>query len=206
MKPRLISLIFALSTIGFIAVANPAKAILFYNIYKSSGNIVIETDGTLDVLPSSLGNALCGANGAFSPRLGVICTGPGSIFPINRRYPISGPATFLTGSGSFFGASSVSGIATVLVVPTFFFFSIANSYVLGTPIISYSTFNGKTLADLGLTPSSGSLGTWTLDGTTESINVRVVPGPLPLLGAGAAFGFCRRLRRRIQHNKVEVNG
>jgi hypothetical protein len=25
-----------------------------------------------------------------------------------------------------------------------------------------------------------------------------VPGPLPLLGAGAAFGFSRRIRRRIQ--------
>ena len=24
-----------------------------------------------------------------------------------------------------------------------------------------------------------------------------VPGPLPLLGAGAAFGFSRRLRRRV---------
>jgi hypothetical protein len=74
---------------------------------------------------------------------------------------------------------------------------IDNSYVLGIPIISSATFNGKTLADFGLTPSSGSLGTWTLNGTTETINVRVVPGPLPLLGAGAAFGFSRRLRRRV---------
>jgi hypothetical protein len=27
-----------------------------------------------------------------------------------------------------------------------------------------------------------------------------VPGPLPLLGLGAAFGFSRRLRRRIATN------
>jgi hypothetical protein len=76
-------------------------------------------------------------------------------------------------------------------------FIIDNSYVLGTPIIGDAIFNGRTLADFGLTPASGLLGTWTLVGTTESINLRVVPGPLPLLGVGAAIGFSRRLRRRI---------
>ena len=29
-----------------------------------------------------------------------------------------------------------------------------------------------------------------------------VPGPLPVLGAGAAFGFSRRLRRRIQQRQI----
>lgn len=93
----------------------------------------------------------------------------------------------------------MSGI-TAALNGRFRFFIFDSSYVLGTPIISSATFNGKTLADFGLTPSSGLLGTWTLDGTSESINVRVfnpVPGPLPVLGAGAAFGFSRRLRRRI---------
>ena len=27
-----------------------------------------------------------------------------------------------------------------------------------------------------------------------------VPGPLPVIGAGAAFGWSRRLRRRLRHN------
>ncbi|MFM1798732.1 MAG: hypothetical protein RLZZ117_1010, partial [Cyanobacteriota bacterium] len=75
------------------------------------------------------------------------------------------------------------------------------SYVSGSPIISSAVFNGLTLADLGLTPTSGTVGTWTLEGTGDTVNVNVVPGPLPLLGAGAAFGFSRRLRQRIQRNK-----
>ena len=29
-----------------------------------------------------------------------------------------------------------------------------------------------------------------------------VPGPLPLLGAGAAFGYSRKLRRRLNANAV----
>jgi hypothetical protein len=45
--------------------------------------------------------------------------------------------------------------------------------------------------------------TGTLTGTTDSVNQQLngtseVPGPLPLLGAGAAFGFSRRLRSRIK--------
>jgi hypothetical protein len=195
MKLKFSSLITAPLAVYLVVSGNPAKAVLNYNIYEFSGNLVIETDGSLNALPSSPGTTSCGAKGAFSAFLALICTGPDAS---NPRYPISGPSNFSTGSGDFFPASSVSGITTVLDAPSIF--SIANSYVLGTPIISSLTFNGKTLADLGLTPSSGSLGTWTLNGTTETINVRVynpVPGPLPVLGAGAAFGFSRRLRRRV---------
>ena len=79
------------------------------------------------------------------------------------------------------------------------------SYVSGTPIVSNAIFVGKTLADIGLTPSSGNLGTWTLTGSGDTISVNVVPGPLPVLGAGAAFGFSRKLRRRIQRSKAAVN-
>jgi hypothetical protein len=52
--------------------------------------------------------------------------------------------------------------------------------------------------------------TWTLDpgenvdnitNTFTQTNIsNKVPGPLPLLGAGAAFGFSRRLRRRTKQN------
>ena len=79
------------------------------------------------------------------------------------------------------------------------------AYVSNTPIVSSATFNDTTLAGLGFT-TTGLIGTWTLDGTSEAIQVilgaptpsgAAVPGPLPLLGAGAAFGWSRRLRKRI---------
>jgi MYXO-CTERM domain-containing protein len=85
------------------------------------------------------------------------------------------------------------------------FFTIDSAYISSTPIVSSATFNGTTLAALGFT-TTGLIGTWTLDGTSESIQVilgaptppgATVPGPLPLLGAGAAFGWSRRLRKRI---------
>lgn len=78
----------------------------------------------------------------------------------------------------------------------------------GAPIVSSATFNGETLASFGFTQTSGVLGTWTLNGTTESIQVflgapaaAAVPGPMPpqlgtllgvavsvALGAGIACG------------------
>ena len=49
-------------------------------------------------------------------------------------------------------------------------------------------------------PTLGTIGTWTITETGNTIKVNVgnpVPGPLPLLGAAAAFGLSRRLQRRV---------
>lgn len=88
--------------------------------------------------------------------------------------------------------------------------AIDSSCFSGQSFVSELTASGKTFADLVLTPSSGTLGTWTLADTGDTIHVRVfeptpVPGPLPVLGAGAAFAFSRRLRQRIQRSKAALN-
>ena len=113
---------------------------------------------------------------------------------------ISGPNSF-NGNVTALPATSVSGIVT-------FFsgsvnqFALDPAYLSNTPIISSATFNSTTLAGLGFT-TTGLIGTWTLNGTSETIQVflgppaAAVPGPLPLLGAGAAFAWSRRLRKRI---------
>jgi hypothetical protein len=58
------------------------------------------------------------------------------------------------------------------------------------PRDSRATFNNTTRARLGFT-TTGLIGTWTLAGTGDTINVVIVPptavpGPLPLFGAAAA--------------------
>ena len=99
----------------------------------------------------------------------------------------------------------MSGIPTTLFggLSTF---SIDNTYINGDEIDSSATFNAQTLAGLGIT-TTGLIGTWQVDGVIGpdgQINVVVgapaaasVPGPLPLFGAAAAFGWSRTLRRRI---------
>ncbi|MCX5951892.1 MAG: hypothetical protein NT158_12310, partial [Cyanobacteria bacterium] len=174
-----------------------AKALLTYNIFESAGNVVVQTNGSLNLTGAeALGNSIaCENEGVILSSIAVICTG----FDISSNvaaFKISGPTSF---NGSVQAASSIfSGISTILW-GSFSGIGLDPSYLSNTPIVSSSTYNGATLASLGFT-TTGLIGTWTLNGTTESINVFItppVPGPLPCLGVGAAFGWSRRLRKRI---------
>ena len=172
-----------------------AKAILTYNIFESGGDVVVQTSGSLDLPLTSNNSAECGYDGAIVSAFAVICTGPSATLPF---YSITGSPSF---NGVVFNnsGSSVSAISTILGVE----FGISSSYISGSPIVSASTFAGETLASLGFTINSGLLGSWTLNGTGDTIQAflgpptAAVPGPLPLFGAAAAFGWSRRLHKRI---------
>jgi hypothetical protein len=201
MKKSFLAILVSSSLAVVVVDANAAKASLSFNIYESLGNLIVETSGSL-TLPSPAGSGNCGADGAVAPTIGFMCTGPNATYPV---YQISGPPVF-TGSSDLYPATSVSGISAG-VVSGIQRFVIDSAYVSGTPIVSGATFVGKSLSDLGLNSASGNLGTWTLVGTSETISINVtsptpptpsVPGPLPLFGAGAAFGFSRQLRNRIK--------
>jgi MYXO-CTERM domain-containing protein len=186
---------------ALLLIQGEAKAILTYNIFESAGNVVVQTSGSLDLTgATSIGTTSCGGNGFIRSSSATICTGPDLLSPY---FTITGPSSF-NGSAVIGPASSVTGLTTLLNGLSNFF-SIDSSYTSHTSIVSSATFNGTTLAGLGFT-TTGLIGTWTLDGTSESIQVilgaptppgTTVPGPLPLLGAGAAFGWSRRLRKRI---------
>lgn len=200
---RFAQFLLALASIGIsgiVATELPAQAVLTYYVYEpsGSGNVVIETAGSLN-LPTPEGfNVGCPPNGGVFTAEGAICSGPAGSF---NAFTISGPPSFGV-EGPLFADSS-SGTLTVLA-GTSTFFGISTSYINGSPIISSSTFSMTTLAALGFT-TPGLLGTWTLAGTGDTIEVRVAappapptsatPGPLPILGAAAAFGSVRKLRR-----------
>jgi hypothetical protein len=176
----------------------PAQALLTYNIFETSGgDVVVETSGSLN-LGASTGSSGC-LLGLIESAEATICTGP--VITILLNYSLTGPSSF-DGTVSATPASSVSGIATYIFgMPGLF--GIDPDYVSGTPIVSSATFSNTTLAGLGFT-TTGLIGTWTLTDGGDQIRVVLteVPGPLPLLGAGAAFGFSRRLRRRISASQA----
>jgi hypothetical protein len=186
---------------GILATELPAQAVLTYYVYEptGSGNVIIETAGSLNLpTPVATGSGGCPTNGGVFTALAIICSGPGSLFD---EFSISGPPSF--GVLGPLIADSSSGILAGLN-GDMQLFGIPSSYSNGTPIISSSTFSMTTLAALGFT-TPGLLGTWTLAGTGDTIEVRVAappapptsatPGPLPILGAAAAFGSVRKLRR-----------
>ena len=178
-----------------------AKAVLTYNIFESAGNVVVQTSGSLNFTGATqLGSDNCsGANGAILAYNAAVCTGTSTSSP---RYSITGPGNF--NGTRLFRASSVAGIFTGLLGIGGYFL-IDPVYISNSPIVSSATFNSQTLASLGFT-TTGLIGTWSLTGTSETIQVilgapappaAAVPGPLPLFGAGVAFGWSRRLRKRI---------
>ncbi len=190
---------------ALLLLQGQAKAFLTYNIYESAGNVVVQTSGRLNLTGATQnqnGNIFCNTDGAIFTSVAAICTGTDPEGPI-PAFAISGPSTF-NGTADIFPASSVSGIFTILW-GSFAGIALDPSYLSNTPIVSSSTFNGETLASLGFT-TTGLIGTWSLTGTSETIQVIVgpptaptaaAPGPLPVFGAAAAFGWSRRLRKRM---------
>ena len=194
-----------------------AKAVLYINIFDDGPNLKVTVNGSIspgnagtstaaDTACTFLGS-LTGQGDPSDPS--TICTGNDVLSSFGN---INGPAGF-GGNGSLFPASSVTGFSFQFYPlsyntgtafdPNFEqyknTYALDPSYVLGQTFSSSATFNGKSLASEGFT-ATGLVGTWTIVGTSESINVFIgppVPGPLPLLGAGAAFGWSRRLRKRI---------
>jgi hypothetical protein len=71
------------------------------------------------------------------------------------------------------------------------------NYLSNMELTGQSTYKNVTIADLGLSPGLGSW-TWgsSANGSLDSINLVVVPGPLPVIGAATAFAWSRKLRRR----------
>ena len=150
-----------------------AKAVLIYNIFESAGNVVVQTSGSLNLPLTSIGSADCRSDGGLLSVFAVICTGPQGNLAL---YGITGSPSF-NGSVADGGGSSVSATSTFLVgdsnIPLGF--SISFGYISGSPIVSASTFTGQTLSSLGFTINSGLLGSWTLDGTGDTIQAFLGP-------------------------------
>ncbi len=182
-----------------------AKAVLTYNIFESGSDVVVQASGSLALSGFNPTATSYFPGQVLSSSFGQVVTGPNQTSVLGF-YSISGPTTFAgtAALNRFNTTTSSTGIhfaldgvnSKIQVDP---------AYVSGSAISSSATFQGKTLAGLGFT-TPGLIGTWTLTSGGDTILVVVgppgsaaaaAPGPLPLFGAGAAFAWSRRLRRRF---------
>lgn len=121
---------------------------------------------------------------------------------------ISGPSGFgagdlislaTTGSGFIIG---VFGSANTPNGPTLFSPSdiiLPNNYISGADLgVSTAEWTGASFASLGISPGT-YIWQWDTGSGTDSftLNTVPVPSPLPVLGAGIAFGWSRKIRRRL---------
>ena len=194
-----------------------ADAALTYNIFNSGPNVVVETSGSLNLgSVDTLFNNVCLTNPQSvgfiqsNASFGNLCTGPNT-GPVLQGFIITGPTAFSAGVVNQVG-SSATGKTTWLGATRSAFF-VDPTYMQNSPLISTATFNNTTLSSLGFSDSAiaaGLIGTWTINNTGDTIKVVLgapanpVPAPLPLIGAASAFGWSRRLRKRIKSSKPEA--
>jgi len=89
-----------------------------------------------------------------------------------------------------------------------------SEYIFGTPQSNFRIEGIDLAANLDPTNplafitgvSFNSSGTVNVTQTPITFNTSSVPGPIPLFGVGAAFGFSRKLRKRIKSLKLESLG
>ena len=127
-------------------------------------------------------------------RVGRLSSGLGNISNLNGTYNFndaftgnlwavaqSGNTSFVIPGGDYFSTGATSGTKVPMLTT-----------ISGLP--SSGTWRLK-ISD-NESADTGALGSWTLNlqGSTPAS----VPGPLPLLGVGAAFGWSRRLRKRCR--------
>jgi hypothetical protein len=159
------------------------------------------------------------ASGSAEPGdLITILLSPNSgVYSISSNYTPSSASNALTGSGNLsFDVSALPGFALNTAsansdsdnqASPLFAFTSTLSNLPGGPLVSTGANVGPSSFTSGST-SSSVLISWaqgsslneaygsSLRLTTNPPSITAVPGPLPLLGAGAAFGLSRRLRRR----------
>ena len=154
------------------------------------GNVVFSGGGSLnltDLSPVS-GTNECYTNGYIGPASGIFQIG-GTTAGCDQSTiygPISGPTNFGSGLGdnSSLNSGGLTGINLFfggLVIP--------DTYISGANIFGTSTYIAQTFASLGLTPGTYDWVWGTLNPDSYRLvidnSINNVPGPLPLLGAGA---------------------
>ena len=194
---------------AFTFFAAPAvNAAVVVTASEVGGNVVFSGGGTLnleDLAPTLNSDFI---NGFLNSSLGIYQgAGSGELTSatVYGGTSFTGPASF--GLLDFaFTANSYSGDFGGIRGGSAPGVLVSGTYVSGSSLFGTSTFLNQTFASLGLTAGTYD---WVW-GSSNPDSYRLcigfgpcapasssVPGPLPLFGAGAAFGWSRRLRKRI---------
>jgi len=124
----------------------------------------------------------------------VISGTPSSVTLNPNTIPPNAPTAL---SGNYSGSTSAIATNTNLLKTYFSGAPAISSYLTSYNFTSVPSGGGFTADPEGITPAIFSGSIW-LTYEYEPAPTSQTPGPLPLLGAGSAFVFSRKLRRRIQ--------
>ena len=169
-------------------LAEKAEASVVIDIYQKGGDVLAAGTGTID-LTDLVFEGTAASRATVTPANGIVLVGPGPSGPalpdLDAYAGASGPASFgsggakgaSVGSGSFFGVLGVLG-----------FIEVPLDYVSGTPLSGSSTWDGQTLASLGLTPGT-YVYSWGTGADADSLTVNIEGVPEPSTWAMMVLGF-----------------
>jgi PEP-CTERM motif len=162
----------AILALGAFA-APGAQAGYVVTLEQVGSNVVATGSGPIDL--TGLNFVGSGANVAFMfPALGAIITGPTIGTGEDGYEPISGPASFGSGSQTFASSGSgdyvgISNFEVTLIVP--------HGYVSDSPLSDTSTYDNQTFASLGVTPGVYE-STWGA-GANQNFTLVIGASPVP---------------------------
>jgi hypothetical protein len=206
------SIVFAISAVASLEV--PANAAVVVTASEVGKDVVFTGGGSLNIsdLVASLSSFFI--DGYVNSGLGIYQgAGAGGDFStpatIYTNVTFVGPTSF--GAGGEFIADSVFGDFGGIRGRDFPGVLVSDSYISGEPLSGTSIFSNQTFASMGLTPGS-YIWTWgTTNADSYQLNigavsnpVPAVPSPLPFFGAAAAFGYSRKLRKRIKGSTLQA--
>lgn len=219
MKPAYLLFGLAGTSAAILLDAAPSKALVYIDfIPLSPTQTRIQASGTIN--PSLLGASVA-ANIGVSPsaptnssrislnnddvRFNYNST---TVTETGRRYVISGisnPFTGTSSNASWTGTTPVNNPPLYLRFGAFMDLWLPNSFTGGaTADNQVKNVNGFFDVDLSLAQIGLASPTISFTSGTEQIILRSdpaqVPGPVPILGVAALFGYSRNLRKRIQRS------
>jgi hypothetical protein len=202
----------AIATTAIVS-AQDAKAAIIIDVTESGGNVNAVLNGSAIIddlfLAANWNDPAIVVNSDFTSRLWV--GGGTGNFQAWSGAGMSGPSSFVVGgpttitaadSGSgplgginvsasdSFGGDAGGAPPIGIGVPT--------GYVSGSPLSSTATWNGKTIADLGLAPGT-YVWTWSVGGpNADSLTLNIAPEPTSFaLGSLGLLGVIGRRRRLV---------
>ncbi len=144
--------LFLLTCAAAVAAGSPAQAVLSIYIYESGSDVQIDASGTLN-LPGPLQSGPAQQTLGVIPSINLLGTGA---LRTTKQYNVGAGPSGSLGTGGISGTSTGSGTAIYLFGTNFL---LDDTYTSGASILSSATIANKTLAQLGLSSTSGLLAT-----------------------------------------------
>ena len=190
--------VFAASLISLVSLVNSADGALTVDITEVGGDVVATFSGSLDLTGASYldSDTNPGGGQAVAPGISSFVLGTSGTMDIYSHMGDSEITAFGVGSSPVYADSSTGDLFACMVFGgSNYNLFLPGGYVFGSTISGTATWNGTTIAGMGLIPDSSHVFTLPADSFTVNVGSSVPePSTAALLGLFTAAGLFSRRR------------